>query len=155
MHMLLQRKKGKFIGTGHFFPHCMAFLEKWGGPVPVYVFLFPVMSKRCEHAPKMVRYPPWYLVLHKHISAIPHFATYHAMIVQDPIETSTKEFCDTIARSIASGPQSIDSGPQSIVAMLMPWPVNVACICFGFEMHFSEKILKVAFRPFCCLPFLS
>ena len=41
VHMLLQRKKGKFICTGHFFPHGMAFLEKRGGLVPVYVFIFP------------------------------------------------------------------------------------------------------------------
>ena len=27
-----------------FFPHCMAFLEKRGGLVPVYVFLFPVLT---------------------------------------------------------------------------------------------------------------
>ena len=33
-------KKGKFICTGHFFPHGMAFLEKRGGLVPVYVFIF-------------------------------------------------------------------------------------------------------------------
>ena len=36
-------KKGKFICTGHFFPHGMAFLEKRGGLVPVYVFIFPGM----------------------------------------------------------------------------------------------------------------
>ena len=41
VHMLLHRNKGKFIGTGQFFPHCMAFLEKGEGLVPVYVFLFP------------------------------------------------------------------------------------------------------------------
>ena len=45
--------------------------------------------------------PPWYLVSDKHICAIPHFATYRAIIVRYPIKTSTKEFCDTIARSIA------------------------------------------------------
>ena len=45
--------------------------------------------------------PPWYLVLHRHICAIPHFATYRAIIVRYPIKTSTKEFCDTIATSIA------------------------------------------------------
>ena len=50
----------------------------------------------------MVRYPPpWYLVSHRHICAIPHFATYRAMIVRYPIRRSTKEFCDTIATSIA------------------------------------------------------
>ena len=49
----------------------------------------------------MVRYPPWYLVLHRHICAIPHFATYCAIIVRCPTKTSTKTVCDTIATSIA------------------------------------------------------
>ena len=50
--------------------------------------------------PKWCDTPPWYLVSHKHICAIPHFATYRAIIVRYPIKTSTKEFCDTIATSI-------------------------------------------------------
>ena len=45
VHMLLQRKKGKFICTGHFFPHGIAFLEKRGGLVPVCVFIFPVKKR--------------------------------------------------------------------------------------------------------------
>ena len=45
--------------------------------------------------------PPWYLVSHRHICAIPHFATYRAIIVRCPRQTSTKNFCDTIAASIA------------------------------------------------------
>ena len=53
------------------------------------------------HSPKMVRYPPWYLVSHRHICAIPHFAIYRSIIVRYPTKTSTKEFCDTIAASIA------------------------------------------------------
>ena len=44
--------------------------------------------------------PPWYLVSEGHICAIPHFATYRAIIVRYPIKTSTKCFCDTIATSI-------------------------------------------------------
>ena len=44
---------------------------------------------------------PWCLLLHRHISAIPHFATYRAILVRYPRKTSTKEFCDTIAESIA------------------------------------------------------
>ena len=37
--------------------------------------------KGIHRAPKMVRYPPpWYLVLHRHICLIPHFATYRAII---------------------------------------------------------------------------
>ena len=45
----------------------------------------------------------WHLVSHRHIRfcAIPHFATYRAIIVRYPTKTSTKEFCDTIAASIA------------------------------------------------------
>ena len=48
--------------------------------------------------------PPLYLVSHRHICAIPHFATYRVIIVRSPpppTKTSTKEFCDTIATSIA------------------------------------------------------
>ena len=45
--------------------------------------------------------PPWYLISHRHICAIPHFATYRAIIVRYPTKASTKEFCDTIATSIA------------------------------------------------------
>ena len=45
--------------------------------------------------------PPWCLLLHRHISAIPHFATYRAILVRYPRKTSTKTFCDTIAQSIA------------------------------------------------------
>ena len=44
--------------------------------------------------------PSWYLVSHRHICAIPHFATYREIIMRYPIKTSTKEFCDTIATSI-------------------------------------------------------
>ena len=45
--------------------------------------------------------PLWHLVSHRHICAIPHFATYRAIIVRYPTKTSTKEFCDAIAASIA------------------------------------------------------
>ena len=45
--------------------------------------------------------PPWHLVSHRHICAIPHFATYRAIIGRYPTKTSTKEFCETIAASIA------------------------------------------------------
>ena len=39
---------------------------------------------------------PWYLGSHRHICAIPHFATHHAITVRYPIKTSRKEFCDAI-----------------------------------------------------------
>ena len=45
--------------------------------------------------------PPWYLVLHRHIRAIPDFATYRAIIVRYPTKTSTKTCCDTVATSVA------------------------------------------------------
>ena len=40
--------------------------------------------------PKWCDTPPWYLVSHRHICAIPHFATYRAIIVRYPMKTSTK-----------------------------------------------------------------
>ena len=51
--------------------------------------------------PKWCDTPPWYLVSDRHICAIPHFATYRAIIVRYPTKRSTKLFCDTIATSIA------------------------------------------------------
>ena len=41
VHMLLQRKKANSFVPAIFFSHGMAFLEKRGGLVPVYVFIFP------------------------------------------------------------------------------------------------------------------
>ena len=87
------------------FVHCLislvapyrAILRYYRCDTPYRAILF----KGGEHSPKMVRYPPWYLILHRHIRAIPHFATYRAIIVRYPIKTSTKQFCDTIATSIA------------------------------------------------------
>ena len=58
-------------------------------------------SRRLAAPPKWCDTPAWYLVSHRHICAIPHFATYRAIIVRYPAKTSTKEFCDTIAASIA------------------------------------------------------
>ena len=56
-------------------------------------------KKWCDAAPLV-------LSLHRHNCAIPHLATYRATIVRQPPppqqkKTSTKEFCDTIATSIA------------------------------------------------------
>ena len=61
-----------------------------------------ILSNASWHSPQNgVIPPPWHLASHRHIRAIPHFATYRAIIVRDPTKTSTKEFCDTIAASIA------------------------------------------------------
>ena len=50
-----------------------------------------ILFKGGQHSPKMVRYPPLvHLVSHRHICAIPHFATYRAIIVRYPTKTSTK-----------------------------------------------------------------
>ena len=52
--------------------------------------------------PQQGAIPPFgALFLHRHISTIPHFATYRAILVRYPRKTSTKKFCDTIAESIA------------------------------------------------------
>ena len=47
-------------------------------------------------SPKWCDVPPLVLVSHRHICAIPYFAMYRASI-----KTSTREFCDSIATSIA------------------------------------------------------
>ena len=47
-----------------------------------------------------VKPPHWYLVSHRHIRAIPHLATYRAIMVRYPIKTSTREFCDAIATTL-------------------------------------------------------
>ena len=51
--------------------------------------------------PKWCDNPYLYLVSHRHICAIPHFATYRAIIVRYPTKTITRDFCDTIAAGIA------------------------------------------------------
>ena len=58
----------------------------------------------------MVRYPPWYLFSHRHICAIARLAMYRTMFVRYRIKTSTKDFSDTIAASIARY-ESIAAGP--------------------------------------------
>ena len=62
----------------------------------------------------MVRYPRLVLSFTQRICAIPHFATYRAILVRYPTKTSTKEFCDTIAASIARyyrcNPESLKGG---------------------------------------------
>ena len=57
------------------------------------------LFREVSSSPKWCDTPPWYLVSHRHICAIPHFATYCAVIVRYPTKTSTKELCDTIAAS--------------------------------------------------------
>ena len=87
------------------FPHAIADLvahvERHCETIAVIPHVARSFFRGGQHSPKLVRYPPCYLVLHRHISAIPHFATYLETIVRYPIKPSTKEFCDTIATSIA------------------------------------------------------
>ena len=51
--------------------------------------------------PPKSRYPLLYLISHRHIYAIPHFAACRAIIVRYPTKNNTKKLCDTIATSIA------------------------------------------------------
>ena len=69
-------------------------------PIPSLRYLCREVSTH----PKWCDTPSWYLVSHRHICAIPNFATYRTIIVRcppPPIKTSTKSFCDTIATRIA------------------------------------------------------
>ena len=50
--------------------------------------------------PQMVRHPPWYLVRQAHLCDTPFcYIWRHTCAI--PIKTNTKDFCDTIATSIA------------------------------------------------------
>ena len=53
------------------------------------------------HSPTMLRYPPWYLVSHRHLCAIPLLQHIARELCDTPTKTSTKYFCDTIAACIA------------------------------------------------------
>ena len=101
----------RIIG-GQFYPSVRVLRQSLMAPyraiLRYYRCDFPAIShiaryflREVSTPPIMLRYPPWYLVSHKHICAIPHFATYRAIIVRYPIKRSTREFCDTIATSIA------------------------------------------------------
>ena len=53
-----------------------------GGPYPSFPCFFGIQTSKGkeggQHSPKMVRYPPpWCLILHRHICAIPHFLGGH------------------------------------------------------------------------------
>ena len=65
--------------------------------------------------------------LHWHICAIPHFATYRAIIERYPIKTSTSEFSNTIVTSIAryenQGPLNggVSNGGVSRSGLVLPF----------------------------------
>ena len=61
----------------------------------------PQSFREVNTPPKWCNTPHVYLVSHRRICAISHFATYRAVIVRYPLQTSLKEFCDTITRSIS------------------------------------------------------
>ena len=57
----------------------------------------------------MVRDPPWYLILHRHIRAIPHFATYRAIIVRYPIKQTRESFA-ILSLQVSRDMKSIAAG---------------------------------------------
>ena len=61
-----------------------------------------ILWKGSQHPPKLCDTPPpLVLSFSQAYCAIPHFATYRAITVRYPIKINTKDFCDTIATSIA------------------------------------------------------
>ena len=85
--------------------------------------------------PKWCDPPPWHLVSHRRIFAIPHFATYCAIMVRYPIKTSAKEFCDTIATSIARYEKYRCCSSRSIAAWYRYF-VQIASDNVGVYLHF-------------------
>ena len=79
-----------------------------------------MLSKGRQQSPKMVRYPPplnWYLVSHRHICAIPHFATYRTIIVATLIAWYNPRIA----------PGSIGEGASSLFGGWPGSPENVSC----------------------------
>ena len=91
--MFAERKRGCSTQWPHIARYCDTIAA-----IPHIVRYF---FREVSTPPKWCETPPWHLVSHRHICAIPHFATYRAIIVRYPTKVSTKEFCDTIAASIA------------------------------------------------------
>ena len=89
--------------------------------------------------------PPWYLVSHRHICAIPHFATYRAIIVRYPTKTSAKEFCDTIAASIARYEKYRYWGSKLQIRTPTPQAPNFAK--FGLVVRLRRKYRKRPPKP--------
>ena len=56
--------------------------------------------------------PLWYLVSHRRISVIPHFATYRTISVRYPIKTSTEEFA-ILALQASRDMKSIAAGARA------------------------------------------
>ena len=85
--------------------------------------------------PKWCDTHPWYLISHRHICAIPQFATYRAISVRYPIETSTKQFCDTIATRIARYEKyrcwASKDEPREFASKF--WPPNSAFLKHAFR----------------------
>ena len=75
---------------------------------------------------------PWYLVSHRYICAMPHFATYGVIIVRSA-KTSTNESCDTIATSTARY-EKYRSWASKITSLLLA--------CFFFRRTRGESSYK-------------
>ena len=68
----------------------------------------------------MVRYPPpWYLTLHRRICAIPHFATYRAIIVRHPKKQARKNF-QILPLQVSRDMKSIDQACADCPGFLVP-----------------------------------
>ena len=83
------------------FHTCSPHIARYCDTVAAIPHIARYFLREVSTPPKWCDTPPWYLSLHRHICAIPHFATYRSIIVQYPTKASTKEFGDTIATSIA------------------------------------------------------
>ena len=102
--------------------------------------------------------PPSYLFSHRHICAISHFATYRAIIAQYPTKTSAKEFCDTIAASIARYEKYRywaskfwrNFSPQTPKPWKTLHAVNFTKISRRISRHLWQRKTKKKFTPHFC-----
>ena len=71
-----------------------------------------ILSRPPSNPPTGCDTPPWCLLLHRHISAIPHFATYRAILCDTPGKQARKSFA-ILSLKVSRDMKSIAAGPLS------------------------------------------
>ena len=83
----------------------MPHISRYCDAIAAIIHIARYFLREVRALPKLCDTPSWYLVSHRHICAIPHSATYRAIIVRYPPppqkKKSTKQFCYTMATSTA------------------------------------------------------
>ena len=87
-----QRDTGRIAETSQvsspYWPH----IARYCDTIAAIPHIARYLLREVSTAPKWCDIRPWYLVLHRHICAIPHSATSRAIIVRYPVKQARKNF---------------------------------------------------------------